>query len=347
VPDSQSRIIRGGIGPSPTRDFSPWMHLGRAIGYALTMRIAMVAPPWFPVPPSAYGGIEVVCALLGRGLKERGHEVTMFATGDAAPGVRVEAVVPEHNPGRLRMPEVEAHHLANVVEQIEAGDFDVIHDNSTVYGPLLLQNQLVPVVHTVHGGLEDAGVIPNPVDVDQYPFVADKDDFVVFMARFSHVKGADAAIRAAQRAGKRIILAGPVHDPDREYFARCVEPLLDHPDVERMDAVGGDEKAGLLAHACALLSPVDWEEPFGLAPVEAMACGTPVIAYPRGALRETVIDGETGYLVEDEDALAEVIAKLDAIDPARCREHVQENFSVETVSALYEEAFQAATVVCA
>jgi glycosyltransferase involved in cell wall biosynthesis len=337
----------------------------------------MVAPPWFPVPPPGYGGIEVVCALLARGLKDCGHEVTMFATGDSRPDVLVDAVVSEHDPARLRMPEVEAHHLANAVEKIETGEFDVIHDNSTVYGPLLLQNQRLPVVHTVHGGLEDpdalavyervadrvhliaisrayrdqaptvkwAGVIPNPVEVDDYPLVEDKDDYVVFMARFSRVKGADAAIRAAQAAGVRIILAGPVHDVDRDYFSRCVEPLLDHPDVERIDAVGGDEKAQLLGHARALLSPVDWEEPFGLAPVEAMACGTPVIAYPRGALRETVADGETGYLVENEDALADAIARADSLDPARCRRHVVENFSVETVSAMYEEAFKAATVV--
>ena len=337
----------------------------------------MVAPPWFPVPPTDYGGIESVCALLARGLVERGHDVTMFATGDSDPGVQVKAVVHEHQPDRLRMPEVEAHHLAHAVEQIQQGHFDVIHDNSTVYGPLLLQNQRLPVVHTVHGGLEDgdalavyervgdrvhliaisrayrdqapqvnwAGVIPNPVEVRDYPLIEDTDDYVVFMARFSQVKGAEAAIRAAQAAGVRIILAGPVHEADRAYFDRCVAPLLDHADVERIDSVGGEEKANLLGHARALLSPVDWEEPFGLAPVEAMACGTPVIAYPRGALRETVVDGETGYLVEDEDALAEAIGKVDALDPARCRQHVEENFSVETVSAMYEEAFKGATVV--
>jgi glycosyltransferase involved in cell wall biosynthesis len=340
------------------------------------MRIAMVAPPWYPVPPTDYGGIETVCALLAQGLVGRGHDVTMFATGDSQPAVRVEAVVAEHDPERLRMPEVEAHHLAHVVQALEAGDFDVIHDNSTVYGPLLLQNQRLPVVHTVHGGLEDAdalavyervgprvhliaisqayrdeapqvrwaGVIPNPVDVSQYPFVEEKDDYVVFMARFSRVKGAEAAIRAAQAASVRIILAGPVHEADRGYFHSCVEPLLDQPGVERIGPVGGDKKADLLAHARALLSPVDWEEPFGLAPVEAMACGTPVIAYPRGALRETVVDGETGYLVKDEDGVAAAIGKVHGIDPARCRRHVEERYSVETVSALYEEAFKAATV---
>jgi glycosyltransferase involved in cell wall biosynthesis len=340
------------------------------------MNIAMVAPPWFPVPPTDYGGIEVVCALVARGLSERGHDVTMFATGDSDPDVRLDAGVHHHDPDLLRVPEVEAHHLSHALDQIAAGDFDVIHDNSTVYGPLLLQHQPLPVVHTVHGGLEDehaldvyehvcdavdlvaisrayrdqaahlrwAAVIPNPVELRDYPFVNRKDDYVIFMARFARVKGADVAIRAARAAGVRIVLAGPVHEPDREYFEQSVEPLLDDPQVTRIDSVGGDEKGELLANARAFLSPVDWEEPFGLAPVEAMACGTPVIAYPRGALRETVVDGETGFLVDDEEGIVKAIGQLDQIDPARCREHVRENFSVETVSALYEQVLEAATV---
>src|SRR3954449_9241197 len=123
------------------------------------MRIAMVAPPWYPVPPPDYGGIEAVCALLAGGLAERGHDVKMFATGDSDPGVALDAALKEHNPDLLRVPEVEAHHLAHALTQIEAGDFDVIHDNSTVYGPLLLQHQPLPVVHTVHGGLEDADAL--------------------------------------------------------------------------------------------------------------------------------------------------------------------------------------------
>jgi glycosyltransferase involved in cell wall biosynthesis len=340
------------------------------------VRIAMVAPPWFPVPPPNYGGIEVVCALLARGLAERGHDVKMFATGDSEPGVTLDAAVKEHDPDLLRVPEVEAHHLAHALAEIEGGGFDVVHDNSTVYGPLLLQHLPLPVLHTVHGGLEDehaldvyrrvsehvgliaisrayrdqapelhwAAVIPNPVEVRDYPLVEEKDDYVVFMARFSRVKGAEAAIRAARAADVPIVLAGPVHERDRAYFDEAVAPLLDEPGVTRMDSVGGGEKAELLSKARALLSPVDWEEPFGLAPVEAMACGTPVIAYPRGALRETVVDGETGFLVEDEEGITRAIGELHRIDPSRCRRHVEENFSVETVSALYEQAFENATV---
>lgn len=335
----------------------------------------MVAPPWYPVPPDDYGGIELVCALLARGLQERGHEVVMFATGDSDPSVEVAAAVSEHDPGRLRMPEVEAHHLSFLLDRLPA-DYDVVHDNSTVYGPLLLQFAGLPIIHTVHGGLEDddalevyravhervrliaisdayreqapelawAGTIPNPVDVDEYPLVRDKQDYVVFLARMSRVKGAETAIRAALAAGVEIRLAGPVHDPDREYFEAEIEPLLREPGVSMTGPVGGREKAELLANARALLSPVDWEEPFGLAPVEAMACGTPVIAYPRGALRETVVDGETGFLVEGEDALAGAIADLDRLDAERCRAHVERNYSVPAVASRYEDAFRESLV---
>lgn len=334
----------------------------------------MVAPPWFPVPPDDYGGIERVCAQLARGLSDRGHEVTVFASGDSDPGVHLASTVAEHDPRRLRWPEVEANHLSFVLEQI--GDCDVVHDNSTVYGPLLLSFSGKPVVHTVHGGLEDgdarlvyqricdrvdliaisrsyrdqapelrwAGAIPNPVDTDEYPLVEEKGDYVVFMGRMSRVKGPDVAIRAAREAGIPICMAGPVHDQDREFFDSCVQPLLDQPGVKLVGPVGGERKASLLAHARALLSPVDWEEPFGLAPVEAMACGTPVVAFARGALCETVVDGETGIFADDAAGLPDAIRAAGELDPHRCRQHVEDHFSIPRVAEQYETAFRNATV---
>jgi glycosyltransferase involved in cell wall biosynthesis len=340
------------------------------------MRIAMVAPPWFPVPPAGYGGIERVCAELARGLVDLGHDLTLFATGDSDPGVPMEFAVEQHDPERLRWPEVEANHLSFVLDRLVDGDFDVVHDNSTVYGPLLLGGCDVPVVHTVHGGLEDedarltyrricrrvhlvaisesyrdqapelewAAAIPNPVDTDDFPLVTDKAGYVVFLGRMSQVKGPDVAIHAALEAGVHICLAGPVHEPDRQFFEESVEPLLDDPLVKMIGPVGGARKARLLGNARALLSPVSWDEPFGLAPVEAMACGTPVVAFPRGALRETVVPGETGIFVDDESELPDAIHAASGIDPARCRQHVQEHFSVPSVSAMYETALRNATV---
>jgi glycosyltransferase involved in cell wall biosynthesis len=269
---------------------------------------------------------------------------------------------------------VEARHLALVLSELD--EYDVVHDNSTVYGPLLLSQCGKPVVHTVHGGLDDedaravyAGVcdevalvaisesyrdkapeltwedaIPNPVDIHDYPLVEQKDDYVVFMARMSPVKGPDVAIRAAVAAGLEIVVAGPVHAPDREYFKREVEPLLDEPGVTLVGPVGGQRKADLLAHARALISPVSWDEPFGLAPVEAMACGTPVVAFPRGALCETVAHGETGLLVETEEELAGALEDVTRIDPRACRRRVEQRFSVECVSELYEAVLKRVTV---
>jgi glycosyltransferase involved in cell wall biosynthesis len=338
------------------------------------MRIAMIAPPWFPVPPLDYGGTERVCALLAKGLVDRGHDLTLFATGDSTVDVPLESAIERHDPDRLRWPEVEARHLAHALELLDG--FDVVHDNSTVYGPLLLQRAGIPVFHTVHGGLEDddaravyrsvcstvgliaisksyaaqapelewAAAIHNPVDADEFPFVADKQDYVVFLGRMAHAKGPDIAIRAALEAGIEIRLAGPVHEPNRLYFDSVVRPLLDEPGVELLGPVGGREKAELLANARALISPVQWDEPFGLAPVEAMACGTPVVAFARGALRETILDGETGIFAAGEAELPAAIEAVGSLDPWRCRSHVVENFSTATISASYEAVLEGATV---
>jgi glycosyltransferase involved in cell wall biosynthesis len=334
----------------------------------------MIAPPWYPVPPQNYGGIERVLALLAKGLADRGHDLTLFATGDSDVDVPIRHAIEQHDPDRLRWPETEANHISFAMEQLD--EFDLVHDNSTVFGPLLLRHADIPVFHTVHGGLEDrdaravyqrvcddvaliaisesyaqqaaeikwAAAIWNPVDVDEFPLVTEKDDYVVFLGRMAADKGPDIAIRAALAAGIDIRLAGPVHDPDREYFDSEVRPLLAEPGVELCGAVGGHDKAELLAHARALISPVQWDEPFGLAPVEAMAGGTPVVAYARGALRETVVDGETGVFADDEDGLPAAIEAAGAIDPQRCRHHVEDNFSTQQVSARYEAVFEGATV---
>lgn len=338
------------------------------------MRIAMIAPPWYPVPPEDYGGTERVCALLAQGLADRGNDVTLFATGDSRIDLPLRHAIELHDPDRMRCPEVEANHLSFALEQLS--EFDVVHDNSTVFGPLLLRSADIPVFHTVHGGLEDrdaravyrrvcddvgliaisesyasqapeirwAAAIWNPVDVDEFPLVTEKDDYVVFLGRMAADKGPAIAIRAAVAAGIEIRLAGPVHDPDRAYFDSEVRPLLGQSGVELVGAIGGRDKAELLAHARALISPVEWDEPFGLAPVEAMACGTPVVAYARGALRETVVDGQTGVFADNEEDLPAAIEAAGSIDPQRCRDHVEDNFSAQQVSARYEAVFEGATV---
>jgi glycosyltransferase involved in cell wall biosynthesis len=331
------------------------------------MRIAVVAPPWFPVPPPAYGGTERVCALVARGLRERGHGVVLYATGDSRPQVRLRAGLGRHRPELLGSAEREANHLSFALPEI--GRYDVVHDNSSAVGPLLWSLAGVPALHTVHGGLTDdsravyrrvgdrvalvslsrsqqeeapelrwADAIPNPVDVSSMPYTARKAGYVAFVARMAPEKAPHLAIEACRRAGTELVLAGPVHDVNRDYFEQVVAPRIDGGRVRYLGSLDERAKNALLTGARALLCPAKWSEPFGLVTVEAMACGTPVIAFPRGALRETIEHGRSGFLVGSVAEMAEAIADVGRLDPGCCRDLAAERFSVQRVAARYEQA---------
>jgi glycosyltransferase involved in cell wall biosynthesis len=187
--------------------------------------------------------------------------------------------------------------------------------------------------------LDVVAVIGNPIVVGDFPFRKDKDDYLLWIGRLNDDKGPQRAIEAAREAGVPLVLAGPVQPGQEEFFAREVEP---HIDGERVRYIGevGDEKGDLYAGARALLMPIRWPEPFGLVMTEAMACGTPVIAFPDGSAPELVLDGETGFVVEDEHAMADAIRRLDAIDPARCRSSAEERFDVTPVAEAHERAYE-------
>jgi glycosyltransferase involved in cell wall biosynthesis len=182
-------------------------------------------------------------------------------------------------------------------------------------------------------------VIGNPIVVDDYPFREDKDDYLLWIGRLDEDKGPDRAIAAAQESETPLVLAGPVQPGQEEFFATEVEP---HVDGEQIKYVGevGEEKGDLYAGASALLMPIRWPEPFGLVMTEAMACGTPVIAFPEGSAPEIVLDGETGFVVDDEHEMAAAVGSLDEIEPARCRESARERFDVTTVAEEYERAYE-------
>jgi glycosyltransferase involved in cell wall biosynthesis len=182
-------------------------------------------------------------------------------------------------------------------------------------------------------------VIGNPIVVDDFPFSADKDDYVLWIGRMNADKGPNRAIAAAREADVRLVLAGPVQPGQEEFFAREVEPHIDGESVEYIGEVG-EEKSSLYAGAGAFLMPIRWPEPFGLVMTEAMACGTPVIAFPEGSAPEIVLDGETGFVVDDEHAMADAIGRLDEIDPERCRESARERFDVAAVAEAYERAYE-------
>jgi len=338
------------------------------------MRVALLAPPWIAVPPPGYGGIEQVIALLAAELTKRGNEVTLFA----APGTRSRAEVlsplEEPHPDEIQMSIYEADHVASTFASMDEADepFDVLHDNCGFTAFAFADRIDTPLVHTLHGPFTDetcafyarhahkaktvalsryqaeqapreldvVAVIGNPIVVGDFPFGEEKDDYVLWIGRMNPDKGPNRAIAAAREADVRLVLAGPVQPGNEEFFAKEVEPHIDGDRVEYIGEVG-EEKAGLYVAARALLMPIRWPEPFGLVMTEAMACGTPVIAFPEGSASEIVLDGETGFVVEDEHAMAEAIGRLDEIDPGRCRESAKERFDVAAVAEAYEKAYEA------
>jgi glycosyltransferase involved in cell wall biosynthesis len=339
------------------------------------VKIAMLAPPWIEIPPPGYGGIEQVVALLAAELTERGNEVTLFA----APGTRSRAEVlsplESPHPDEIEMSIYEADHVASAFAGMDEADppFDIVHDHCGFTAFAFADRIDTPLVHTLHGpfstetsafyarhahkasaialsryqaeqapdALDVVAVIGNPIVVGNFPFRAEKDDYLLWIGRFDDYKGAHRAIAVARDADVPLVLAGPVQPGQQEFFEREVQPYIDGDGVRYIGEVG-KEKSDLFAGARALLMPIRWPEPFGLVMTEAMACGTPVIAFPEGSAPELVIDGETGFVVDDEDAMGEAVRRLDQIDPARCRSSAEERFDVAPVAAAYEAAYTTA-----
>jgi len=331
----------------------------------------MVAPPWYPVPPDGYGGIEQVCADLANGLVALGHEVVLVATGGGETAADDVATFeePPDGLGTADGARVEMLHAARASEKLSERNVDLVHDHSFA-GPLVAAFRDVPTVITAHGPIEDTtaelyasvdgvslvaisesqrnsrpslpwvATVHNGIAVETYPFTGDKDDFFLFLGRMHPTKGAHVAIEIARRAGVSIVLAAKCTEPsEHEYFERFVEPLLGS-DARFIGTADAHDKRDLLRRARALVFPIDWEEPFGLVMIEAMACGTPVLATRRGSVPEVVVDGETGFVREDPWELITAAAALDEIDPGTCRRHVEAAFSTAAMVTGYEAAYR-------
>ncbi len=333
------------------------------------MRIALVSPTWERVPPPAYGGIEAVVSLLAEGLVSRGHDVTLYATGDSITSARLRAICP----WPLRSANVsqplpyQLAHAASVIE--EADQYDVIHNHcgellmafsnlttvpilTTIHGPMVPDCQIVWDRYRGHyntisvaskNGFPDRGyegVVYNGIDVDSFPFSDDKDDFLLFLGRVSLEKGTHLAIQAAQALGRRLIIAGKVDRADQQYYETLVAPLLDDPRVTFFGEADATQKRQLFARARCLLQPVTWPEPFGLVMAEAMACGTPVVAFRQGSVPEVVSHGETGYVVDTLDEMIDAVERVHEIDPRRCRTHVAQHFSADQMVGGYERLYE-------
>jgi glycosyltransferase involved in cell wall biosynthesis len=337
------------------------------------LRIAMIAPPYFPVPPPAYGGVEAIVADLVDALVDRGHHVTLLGAGGH--GTQAQQFLAGYDPPpaeRIGESRPEVTYAAHVADALEECTVDVVHDH-TVAGPLLARSRLIPTVVTVHDpvdgdwagyyralgetvwlvAISDAqrasapdllwrATVHNAVRADTFPFRTTKDDFALFLGRLHPDKGPHLAIEAARAVGLPITLAGKCSQPiERAYFTREVEPRLG-PDTTLFGVADATTKRDLLARAACLLFPVCWDEPFGLVMVEAMACGTPVVALRRGAVPEIVVSGQTGIIVDHPEELPGAITKARTLDPAACREHVETNFTVQAMAAGYELTYQQA-----
>lgn len=341
------------------------------------LRVGIVAPVWFPVPPSGYGGIEWVVSLLADGLVDAGHEVTLFASGDSRTKARLSSVFDQAPSERIGQTFWELQHLAAALER--AGEFDVINDHTGLMGAALGGALPIPLVHTVHGPLTDeAGElyrriarlaprlqlislslnqrrphpdlpwianIPNSLDVSLYSFQPVMGDYLLFLGRMTAEKGCHRAIEVAQELGLPLKIAGKNREPaERAYFDEHVAPHL-NGSVEYVGEVTHGEKVELLRDARATLFPIDWEEPFGLVMIEAMACGTPVIATRRGAVPEVIEHGVSGIVVDDYRQMAAALDRADELDRVVIRSYAEEWFSPGRMVADYVAAYRAALAV--
>ncbi|MGO9082172.1 MAG: glycosyltransferase family 4 protein [Streptosporangiaceae bacterium] len=337
------------------------------------LHIAMIAPPYFDLPPVGYGGVEAVVADLVDALVDRGHEVTLIGAGRH--GTRAQRFLTTYETGpadRLGEPLPEVVHAAKVARLLDSLDVDVVHDH-TLTGPLLARGRRTPTVVTVHGptsdepgeyyralgdtvrfvaisdaqratapGLPWAATVHNAIRANTFPYRRDKEDFALFLGRYNPDKAPHLAIDAARAAGLEIVLAGKCAEPlEQAYFAREVEPRLG-PDTTVFGVADATAKRDLLSRACCLLFPICWEEPFGLVVIEAMACGTPVVAMRRGAVPELIVPGQTGVIVDRPEQLPDAIDEARQLDPLLCRKHIEANFTTDVMAAGYEAVYRQA-----
>lgn len=324
------------------------------------------------VPPKLYGGTERIVAYLCDELAALGHEVTLFASGDSAVACRVEAVWPR----ALRLDNAIRDYLAPHMILLEAvarrgEEFDVIHSHVDYLGYPLLHRAGAPFLTTLHGRLDlpvlqriyetfaDTPVVTisdaqrGPVPHANYLAtiqhgIPDRlllpgfgyGGYLAFLGRISPEKGPDAAIRIAQKAGMPIRIAAKVDQVDRAYFEELIKPLLAAPGVEFIGEIGDDQKAEFLGNAAALLFPINWAEPFGLAMIEAMACGTPVIAFRRASVPEIVDEGITGFIVDNEDEAVQAAVAVSRLDRARVRRVFEERFSARRMAKDYLNVYR-------
>ncbi|HEY3245576.1 MAG TPA: glycosyltransferase family 4 protein [Phycisphaerae bacterium] len=336
------------------------------------MRIAQVAPLAESVPPANYGGTERVVSWLTEELVRRGHDVTLFASGDSRTSARLVPCCRS----ALRLDEScmdrQAWHLL-MLEKVfqQAEQFDVIHVHLEYLHLPLARRCPVPTATTFHGRLDIPDLVPLMQEFRDAPVVSISDsqrqplpwmnwqatvyhglpedllqfrpmpgDYLAFVGRISPEKRPDRAIEIAKRAGMKLKIAAKIDDADKEYFETKIKSLMDDPLIEYIGEVGESEKDELLGSACAMLFPIDWPEPFGLVMIESMACGTPVVAWRCGSVPEVMHDGVTGFVVDSLEQSVAAVQRACKLDRARVRAEFEERFSVRRMADDYLALYQ-------
>lgn len=336
------------------------------------MRIAQIAPLFESVPPTLYGGTERVVSWLTEELARLGHEVTLFASGDSLTTARLVPACKR----ALRLDSECVDHLAHhmlMLDQVfsEKENFDILHFHVDYLHFPLSRREQVRHVTTLHGRLDLPDLVPLYRHFRDLPVISISDaqrkplpwlnwqgtvrhglprktfslgtgagGYLAFLGRTSPEKGLDQAIEIAKRAGMPLKIAAKIDRSDRDYFETVIRPLLGHPLIEFIGEIGYPKKNAFLGDAAALLFPINWCEPFGLVMIEAMACGTPVIAYSMGSVPEVVREGVTGFIVPDMEGAVSTVKKIARIDRRKCRQYFLQHFSAERMTQDYLNIYQ-------
>jgi glycosyltransferase involved in cell wall biosynthesis len=336
------------------------------------MRIAQVSPLYEAVPPKLYGGTERVVAHLCDALVELGHDVTLFASAEAQTRARLAAVRDQAirlDPSPLKS-DLAAHMVQLAEVRRRAHEFDLLHFHTDMIHFAFFEDVAHKTISTLHGRLDIkdlagvyrrwrqfplvsishdqrrplpfanwAGTVHHGLDQRLYQFSPRGRGYLAFLGRISPEKRPDRAIAIATRLGRRLRIAAKVDAADQVYFDEKIEPLMLNPLVEYIGEIGGEAKSEFLGGADALLFPIDWPEPFGLVMIEAMACGTPVVAYDCGSVREIVEDGLTGFIVRDQDEAVAAVSRVSQLDRAAVRRRFEERFSGHAMARRYLELY--------
>jgi len=335
------------------------------------MRIAQVAPLYESVPPQLYGGTERIVSYLTEELVKQGHEVTLFASGDSITRAELVPICPQALRLNPKCVDPTSHHIL-MLESVLARrrQFDIIHFHIDYVHFPLCRYVGVSSLTTLHGRLDIPDLVPlyqefrdmavvsisdaqrqplpwlnwqdtiyHGLPRKQYDFQPEPGEYLAFVGRTSAEKGLDHAIAIAERTGMPLKIAAKIDGSDRKYFESRIKPLLESPQVEFLGEVGFPHKNDLLRGAAALLFPISWPEPFGIVMIEALACGTPVIAYREGSVPEIVEDQRTGFIVDDKEGAVNAVRYLPSIERTMCRRRFEERFTADRMTARYLEVY--------